>query len=68
MVGNIKNFVQSGIVPEHNNIFYSDKDPKKLELVINTELKKVLDYCFINKLSVNMKINFMVISSKSISI
>jgi hypothetical protein len=48
------------------NIFYSDKDPKKLELVMNTELKKVLDYCSINKLSVNMKkTNFMVISSNT---
>ena len=33
---------------------------------MNTELKKVLDYCSINKLAVNMKkTNFMVISSNT---
>lgn len=38
------------------NIFYANKDPKELELVMNTEFKKVLDYCVINKLSVNTNI------------
>ena len=37
------------------NIFYANKVPKEIELVMNIELKKVIDYCIINKLSVNMK-------------
>ena len=45
------------------NIFYAKKDPKELDLVRNIEIEKGLDYCIINKLSVNMKkTNYMLIT------
>ena len=49
---------------DDTNIFYSTKDPKELELTINTELSNVINYCNANKLSINFKkTNYMIIAS-----
>ena len=46
------------------NIFYATKTSKDLEAVMNSELQKVINYCNLNKLSINMKkTNFMIITS-----
>ena len=46
------------------NIFYATKTSRDLEAVMNSELQKVIDYCNLNKLSINMKkTNFMIITS-----
>ena len=46
------------------NIFYATKTSKDLEAVMNSELQKVINYCNLNKLSLNMrKTNFMIIIS-----
>ena len=51
---------------DDTNIFYVNKDPTELEIVMNRELKKFYDYCALNKLSINMnKTNFMVITSSN---
>ena len=43
------------------NIFYATKTSKDLEAVMNSELQKVINYCNLNKLSINMKkTNFMI--------
>ena len=40
------------------------KTSKDLEAVMNSELQKVINYCNLNKLSINMKkTNFMIITS-----
>ena len=39
------------------NSFYTSDDINDMELVMNYEMTKVLNYCSINKLSVNMKKN-----------
>ena len=46
------------------NIFYTSDDINGIESVMNCEMTRVLNYCAINKLSVNMKkTNFMLITS-----
>ena len=46
------------------NIFYATKTSKDLEAVMNSKLQKVINYCNLNKLSINMrKTNFMIITS-----
>ena len=50
---------------DDTNIFYSSKDIKDLETVMNNELKNIFRYCATNKLSINLKkTNYMIISSK----
>ena len=50
------------IFADDTNVFASGKDLKALELQINLELKKVKEWCDINKLSINLKkTNFMII-------
>ena len=45
-------------------IFYATKTSKDLEAVMNSELQKVINYCNLNKLSINMrKTNFMIMTS-----
>jgi hypothetical protein len=34
---------------DDTNIFYVNKDPTELEIVMNRELKKFDDYCALNK-------------------
>ena len=49
---------------DDTNIFFSSKNTKELELIINSEFKTVLRYCATNKLSINFKkTNFMLIKS-----
>ena len=50
------------IFADDTNLFASAKDLKSLELLMNSELKKVKEWCDINKLSINLKkTNFMII-------
>ena len=52
------------IFADDTNIFASSHDAKSLETLINAELKKVKDWCDINKLSINLsKANYMIIKS-----
>ena len=49
---------------DDTNIFFTNRDQRELEVVMNRELKKFFDYCVLNKLSVNRnKTNFMLITS-----
>ena len=53
------------IFADDTNLFYAAKTAKELETVMNKELQNVLQYCIVNKLSVNFeKTNFMIITSK----
>ena len=52
------------IFADDTNIFYSSKDLNELETVVNNELVYVLEYCAVNKLSINFKkTNYMLITS-----
>ena len=52
------------IFADDTNIFFTCNNPKELEFTMNEELKLVLKYCAINKLSVNLKkTNYMLITS-----
>lgn len=52
------------IFADDTNVFASTRDPKSLEALINSELKKVKEWCDINKLSINFsKTNYMIIKS-----
>ena len=47
-----------------NQQFYSSKDLSELETVVNNELVYVLEYCDVNKVSINFKkTNYMLITS-----
>ena len=49
---------------DDTNIFYSNKDPSVIENVINTELIHVLDYCAVNKLTINFsKTHYIIFKS-----
>ena len=49
---------------DDTNIFVSSRNHKELESTMNQELKKVKNWCDINKLSINLKkTNFMIIKS-----
>ena len=46
------------------NVFASASDLKSLEILMNSELEKIKEWCDVNKLSTNMsKTNFMIIKS-----
>ena len=50
------------IFADDTNLFASAKDLKSLELQMNLELKKVQEWCDINKLSINLKkANYMIV-------
>lgn len=52
------------VFADDTNMFASCYDPKNLETLINAELRKVKDWCNINKLSINLtKTNYMTIKS-----
>ena len=36
-------------------IFYSDKDPQKIEKFLNADMKSIQQYCYLNELIVNTK-------------
>ena len=51
------------VFADDTNIF-TCYDPKNLETLINAELRKVKDWCKINKLSINLtNTNYMIIKS-----
>jgi retron-type reverse transcriptase len=53
------------IFADDTNVFFFSKDVSELETVMNEQFKLLLNYCTINKLSVNFKkTHFMIISSK----
>ena len=53
------------IFADDTNVFYSGKSVSEIEIVMNEEIKKIHNYCAINKLSINFKkTNFMIIGSK----
>ena len=63
---NCSSILSSRLFADDTNIFYVNKDPNELEIVINRELKKFYDYCALNKLSINInKTNLMVITSSN---
>ena len=52
------------VFADDTNVFASSCDPKNLETLINAELRKVKDWCDINKLSINLaKTNYVIIKS-----
>ena len=52
------------IFADDTNIFFTGSNPNEVEFTMNEEIKLVLKYCAINKLSVNFKkTNYMLISS-----
>ena len=49
---------------DDTNIFFTGSNPNEVEFTMNEEIKLVLKYCAINKLSVNFKkTNYMLITS-----
>ena len=61
---NSSNKLSFRIFADVTNIFFACDNLKELESIMNDELKLVLKYCVINKLSVNFKkTNYMLISS-----
>ena len=52
------------IFADDTNIFFTGSNPNEVEFTMNEEIKLVLKYCAVNKLSVNFKkTNYMLISS-----
>lgn len=52
------------IFADDTNIFFTSSNPNEVEFPMNEEIKLVLKYCSINKLSVNFKkTNYMLITS-----
>ena len=52
------------IFADDTNIFFTGSNPNEVEFPMNEEIKLVLKYCSINKLSVNFKkTNYMLITS-----
>ena len=52
------------IFADDTNIFFTSSNPNEVEFTMNEEIKLVLKYCTINKLSVNFKkTNYMLITS-----
>ena len=61
---NCSEFLSFKIFADDTNLFASAKDIKSLELQMNLELKKVKEWCDINKLSINLKkTNYMIVKS-----
>ena len=54
------------IFADDTNMFYTSNDLHNLEFVMNEEFKSVVEYCAINKLSINFsKTNFYILVSSS---
>ena len=52
------------IFADDTNILFTGSNPNEVEFTMNEEIKSVLKYCAINKLSVNFKkTNYMLITS-----
>ena len=52
---NLLNKLSLRLFADDANKFYTSDDISDIELVMNCEMTRVLNYCSINKLSVNMK-------------
>ena len=63
-IANLSNKLSFRLFADDASIFYISDDINDIESVMNYEMTKFLNYCSINKLSVNMKkTNFMLITS-----
>ena len=63
-IANLSNKLSFGLFADDASIFYISDDINDIESVMNYEMTKFINYCSINKLSVNMKkTNFMLITS-----
>ena len=51
---NCSSILSFHLFADDTNIFYVNKDPKELEIVMNRELQKFYDYCALNKLSITV--------------
>ena len=52
------------IFADDTNIFFSSNNPKELENIINDEMENVLQYCILNRLSINFKkTNYMIVAT-----
>jgi len=61
---NCSDFLSFKIFADDTNLFASTEDIKSLELQMYLELKKVKEWCDINKLSINFKnTNYMIVKS-----
>ena len=62
-IANSSNKLSFRLFADDGNIFYTTDDINDFESVMNCEMTRVLNYCSIHKLSVNMKkTNFMLIT------
>ena len=56
------------IFADDTNLFAPASDLKSLEILINSELEKVKEWCDVNKLSINFsETNYMIIKSRKTS-
>ena len=63
---NCSNALTSRIFADDTNVFASARNLKDLEEIVNSELKKVIIWCDVNRLSINFnKTNFMIIKSSN---
>ena len=53
------------IFADDTNIFFTGTNPKEVEFTMNEEIKLVLKYCAINKLSVNFKKTYYMLVTSS---
>ena len=61
---NSSNKLTFRIFADDTNIFYSSQSLQELETIVNNELTKVIEYCAVNKLSINFKkTSYMLITS-----
>ena len=61
---NVSTRLSFRIFADDTNIFYSHTDPNTIEKVMNEDLELIMEYCTLNKLSINMKkTHYMIISS-----
>ena len=61
---NFSNNLIFRIFADDTNLFASASNLESLEILINSELKKVNEWCDVNKLSINFsKTNYMIIKS-----
>ena len=56
-IANSSNKLSFRLFADDGNIFYTSDDINDIESVMNCEMSRVLNYCSINRLSVNMKKN-----------
>ena len=63
-LANSSHLLSFRLIADDANIFYDTTTSKDLEAVMNSELQKVINYCNLKTLYINMrKTNFMIITS-----